>query len=83
MIDLCTSKKNTKQTKIFTCHAGPIVDMDIAVWGPFVATLDKSGRLHIYNYMEKKLKVVHKFHDVGSQVIWFPCEVNTFPLLPK
>ncbi|XP_076234530.1 cilia- and flagella-associated protein 44 isoform X2 [Calliopsis andreniformis] len=76
LLDLCTSIKDTEQKKIFTCHAGPIVDMDGAVWGPFIATLDKSGQLHIYNYMEKKLYIVHNFHDVGSQVIWFPCEIE-------
>lgn len=64
------------QKKIFTCHAGPIVDMDTADWGPLVATLDKSGRLHIYNYLEKRLQVIYKFSDKGCQVIWLPCEVN-------
>nr|XP_012143308.1 PREDICTED: cilia- and flagella-associated protein 44 isoform X1 [Megachile rotundata] len=76
LLDLCTSKKEHTQRKIFTCHAGSIVDMDTADWGPFVATLDRNGNLHIYNYIEKKLSFIHKFHDIGSQVIWFPCKIE-------
>ncbi|CAK9822070.1 Cilia- and flagella-associated protein 44 [Anthophora retusa] len=75
LLDLCTSQTQL-QRKIFTCHAGPIVDMDIADWGPFVATLDRSGNLHIYNYIEKKLILVYKFYDNGSQVIWLPCKIE-------
>lgn len=62
--------------KIFTCHAGAIVDMDNATWGPFVATLSKTGQLYIYNYLEKKLILAHQFNDAGSQVVWFPCQVK-------
>lgn len=78
LLDLCTSKKEHVQQKVFTCHAGPIVDMDIADWGPFVATLDKNGNLHIYNYIKKELSLIHKFYDTSRQVIWFPCKVNYF-----
>ncbi|XP_018302310.1 uncharacterized protein [Mycetomoellerius zeteki] len=63
--------------KIFTCHAGAIVDMDNATWGPFVATLSKTGQLYIYNYLEKKLILAHQFNDAGSQVVWFPCQIET------
>ncbi|XP_076749592.1 cilia- and flagella-associated protein 44 [Xylocopa sonorina] len=76
LLDLCTSKKEHLHKKIFICHAGPIVDMDVADWGPFVATLDKSGNLHIYNYIEKKLILVYKFYDTGSQLIWLSCEIE-------
>lgn len=62
--------------KIFTCHAGAIADMDYATWGSFVVTLGKAGQLHIYNYIEKRLILVHNFYDIGSQVIWFPCQVK-------
>lgn len=54
--------------------------MDTADWGPFVATLDKNGNLHIYNYIEKKLNLIYKFYDTSSQVIWLPCKVNYFIL---
>ncbi|KAG5315180.1 CFA44 protein, partial [Acromyrmex insinuator] len=60
--------------KIFTCPAGAIADMDNATWGPFVATLSKTGQLHIYNYLEKKLILAYQFNDTGSQVVWFPCQ---------
>lgn len=50
--------------------------MDIADWGPFVATFDKNGNLHIYNYIEKTLNLIYKFHNTGSQIIWLPCNVN-------
>lgn len=50
--------------------------MDNATWGPFVATISTVGQLHIYNYMEKKLILDHKFNDIGSQIVWFPCQVN-------
>ncbi|XP_026674087.1 uncharacterized protein LOC108630687 isoform X2 [Ceratina calcarata] len=76
LLDLCTSKKEQEQKKIFTCHAGPVVDMDTADWGPFVATLDSYGNLHIYDYIGKKLILIHKFRDRGSQVVWLPCEVE-------
>lgn len=75
LIDLHTLKAELPR-KIFTCHAGAIVDMDNATWGPFVATFSKAGQLHIYNYIKKKLILVHKFNDIGSQVVWFPCQVN-------
>ncbi|XP_014472910.1 PREDICTED: cilia- and flagella-associated protein 44 [Dinoponera quadriceps] len=75
LIDLHTSKAEMPR-KIFTCHAGAVVDMDNATWGPFVATISKVGQLHIYNYMKKKLILDHKFHDIGSQVVWFPCKVE-------
>ncbi|XP_032671308.1 cilia- and flagella-associated protein 44 isoform X3 [Odontomachus brunneus] len=75
LIDLHTLKAE-KPRKIFTCHAGAIVDMDNATWGPFVATISKVGQLHIYNYMEKKLILDHKFNDIGSQIVWFPCQVE-------
>ncbi|XP_076298900.1 cilia- and flagella-associated protein 44 isoform X2 [Lasioglossum baleicum] len=76
LLDLSTSKKDHVQQKIFTCHAGPVIDMDTAVWGPFVTTIDGSGQLHIYNYIRKKLIVVHRFRDSGSQVVWLPCEAD-------
>ncbi|XP_076652358.1 cilia- and flagella-associated protein 44 isoform X2 [Halictus rubicundus] len=76
LLDLSTNKKDHIQKKIFTCHAGPIIDMDTAVWGPFVSTIDESGQLHIYNYITKRLIVVHRFHDSGSQVVWLPCEAD-------
>ncbi|XP_076222298.1 cilia- and flagella-associated protein 44 [Nomia melanderi] len=76
LLDLCTNKKEHLQKKIFTCHAGPIIDMDKANWGPFIASLDKSGQLHIYNYVEKKLIVVYMFHDKGSQVVWLPPQIE-------
>ncbi|KYN07248.1 WD repeat-containing protein 52 [Cyphomyrmex costatus] len=63
--------------KIFTCHAGAIADMDNAKWGPFVTTISKTGQLHIYNYLEKKLILAHQFNDTGSQVVWFPCQIET------
>ncbi|XP_025994269.1 cilia- and flagella-associated protein 44 isoform X2 [Solenopsis invicta] len=75
LIDLHTMKAELPQ-KIFTCHAGAIADMDNATWGPFVATLSKTGQLHIYNYLEKKLILMHKFNDNGSQVVWFPCQIE-------
>ncbi|XP_053983869.1 cilia- and flagella-associated protein 44 [Hylaeus volcanicus] len=76
LLDLSTSTRHQEQKKIFTCHAGPIVDMDTAEWGPFVATLDETGQLHIYDYIEKKLNVVHTFHDIGTQIVWLPCKID-------
>ncbi|XP_023287600.1 uncharacterized protein LOC105700070 isoform X2 [Orussus abietinus] len=76
LIDLCTLQTPEAPKKILTCHAGPITDMDVADWGPFVATCGTDGRLHIYNYFEKKLILVHYFHDVGNKVVWFPTTVE-------
>ncbi|XP_011859838.1 PREDICTED: uncharacterized protein LOC105557260 isoform X2 [Vollenhovia emeryi] len=75
LIDLHTLKAEPPQ-KIFTCHAGAVVDMDNSTWGPFIATLSKAGQLCIYNYLKKKLILVHKFNDIGSQVVWFPCRIE-------
>jgi hypothetical protein len=50
--------------------------MDKATWGPFIATLGKAGQLHIYNYLEQRLIVAHKFNEAGSQIVWFPCHVS-------
>jgi len=47
-----------------------------ATWGPFIATLSKTGQLHIYNYLKKKLILTYQFNDTGSQVVWFPCQVK-------
>ncbi|XP_070154334.1 cilia- and flagella-associated protein 44 isoform X2 [Polyergus mexicanus] len=75
LIDLHTPKAELPR-KIFTCHAGAIADMDYATWGPFIVTLGKAGQLHIYNYTEKKLILVHNFNDIGSQIIWFSCQIE-------
>ncbi|EFN70133.1 WD repeat-containing protein 52 [Camponotus floridanus] len=75
LIDLHTSKAELPQ-KIFTCHAGVIADMDCATWGPFIVTLGKAGQMHIYNYIEKRLILAHNFNDIGSQIIWFPCQIE-------
>ncbi|XP_067210276.1 cilia- and flagella-associated protein 44 isoform X2 [Linepithema humile] len=75
LIDLHTFKAEPPR-KIFTCPAGAIVDMANATWGPFLATLSKAGQLHIYNYIEKRLILTHKFNDIGSQIVWFPCQVE-------
>ncbi|XP_036151277.1 cilia- and flagella-associated protein 44 [Monomorium pharaonis] len=75
LIDLRTLKAEIPQ-KVFTCHAGAIADIDNATWGPFIAALGKAGQLHIYNYLKKKLILVHKFNDIGSQVVWFPCQIE-------
>jgi len=50
--------------------------MDCATWGPFIVTLGKAGQMHIYNYIEKRLILAHNFNDIGSQIIWFPCQVK-------
>ncbi|KAI4496377.1 hypothetical protein M0804_000187 [Polistes exclamans] len=76
LIDLNTFKEPELSQKIFTCHAGAISDMDVADWGPFVATIDITGRLHIYNYTEKKLILTYHFRDSGKQVIWIPSKVD-------
>ncbi|KAL2733263.1 cilia- and flagella-associated protein 44 isoform X1 [Vespula maculifrons] len=76
LIDLNTFKEPEVSQKIFTCHAGAISDMDVAQWGPFVATIGIDGRLHIYNYAEKKLILIYHFRDPGKQVIWFPCKID-------
>ncbi|XP_029161342.1 cilia- and flagella-associated protein 44 isoform X2 [Nylanderia fulva] len=75
LIDLHTTKAELPQ-KIFTCHAGVIVDMDCTTWGPFIVTLSKIGQLHIYNYIKKRLILAHNFDDSGSQIIWFPCQIE-------
>ncbi|XP_046813293.1 cilia- and flagella-associated protein 44 isoform X2 [Vespa crabro] len=76
LIDLNTFKEPEVSKKIFTCHAGAISDMDVAQWGPFVATIGIDGRLHIYNYAEKKLILIYHFRDSGKQVIWLPCKID-------
>ncbi|KAL2740588.1 cilia- and flagella-associated protein 44 isoform X4 [Vespula squamosa] len=76
LIDLNTFKEPEVSQKIFTCHAGAISDMDVAQWGPFVATIGIDGRLHIYNYAEKKLILIYHFRDSGKQVIWLPCKID-------
>ncbi|KAI4492234.1 hypothetical protein M0802_009924 [Mischocyttarus mexicanus] len=76
LIDLNTFKEPELSEKIFTCHAGAISDMDVADWGPFVATIDIAGRLHIYNYAEKKLIVTYHFRDSGKQVVWLPSKID-------
>ncbi|XP_015588735.2 uncharacterized protein LOC107264707 [Cephus cinctus] len=76
LIDLNTFETPERPRKIFTCHAGPITDMDVATWGPFVATIGRDAHLHIYNYFDKTLILVHKFCDIGSKVVWFPCGVE-------
>ncbi|KAH0945279.1 hypothetical protein HN011_010803, partial [Eciton burchellii] len=75
LIDLRNTNAGLSQ-KIFTCHGGAIVDMDKATWGPFIATLGKAGQLHIYNYLEQRLIVAHKFNEAGSQIVWFPCHIE-------
>lgn len=50
--------------------------MDCATWGPFIVTLGKAGQLHIYNYIEKRLILIYNFNDIGSQIIWFSCQVK-------
>ncbi|XP_020280668.1 cilia- and flagella-associated protein 44 [Pseudomyrmex gracilis] len=74
LIDLDTAQQVSR--KIFTCSAGAIVDMASATWGPFVAALSAAGQLLIYNYTEKRLILAHRFNDVGSQVVWFPCQIE-------
>ncbi|XP_047346739.1 cilia- and flagella-associated protein 44 isoform X3 [Vespa velutina] len=76
LIDLNTFKEPEVSKKIFTCHAGAISDMDVAQWGPFVATIGIDGRLHIYNYAKKKLILIYHFRDSGKQVIWLPCKID-------
>ncbi|XP_046415054.1 cilia- and flagella-associated protein 44 [Neodiprion fabricii] len=76
LIDICTSGVPEPPRKILTCHAGPIVDMSVSSWGPFVVTFGRDAYLHIYNYYTKRLILVHKFHDVGTQIRWLPCSVE-------
>ncbi|XP_015185345.1 PREDICTED: cilia- and flagella-associated protein 44 [Polistes dominula] len=76
LIDLNTFKEPELSQKILTCHAGAISDMDVADWGPFVATIDIAGHLHIYNYTEKKLILTYHFRDSGKQVIWIPSKID-------
>ncbi|XP_048505660.1 cilia- and flagella-associated protein 44 isoform X2 [Athalia rosae] len=77
LIDICTSDFPQTPKKIFTCHAGPIVDMSVSTWGPFVATFGSNAHLHVYNYYTKRLILVHKFRDIGSQVAWLSCTVES------
>ncbi|XP_033224478.1 cilia- and flagella-associated protein 44 isoform X2 [Belonocnema kinseyi] len=77
IIDLCTCQTLNPSRKLLICHAGPITDIAVADWGPFVATCGKDNYLHVYNYCEKKLILVHKFSDIGSKILWLPCAIES------
>jgi hypothetical protein len=61
--------------KILNCHAGSILDMDTSDWGPYAITVGQDGCLRVYNYHIQKLALTHRFHDIGTCVIWLPCSV--------
>lgn len=77
LIDLNTMEIPELPKKLLTCHAGAITDMSVCTWDFFVATCGKDGHLHVYNYLTKKLIIIHQFWDAGSKVIWLPCSVES------
>ncbi|XP_066592907.1 cilia- and flagella-associated protein 44 [Prorops nasuta] len=76
LIDLNMRKTPEVPKKMFTSHGGPILDMDVTTCDPYVATIGKEGHLHVYNYLSKRLILVHKFYDMGTRVIWLPHELD-------
>lgn len=65
-----------KPKKLFACHAGEIMDMDVADWGPYAATIDADGHMHVYDYREKSLRLRQKFRDKGSCILWLSPSVR-------
>ncbi|XP_014209825.1 uveal autoantigen with coiled-coil domains and ankyrin repeats [Copidosoma floridanum] len=76
LVDLSTMRTPEAPKKLLRCHAGPIMDMDAADWGPYAATIGQDGRLHVYDYLEKRLLLAHRFLDPGSCLLWLPCSVE-------
>lgn len=75
-VDLNMHDVQKAPEKLFSCHAGPILDIDLADWGAFIASCGQDHRLHIYNHKEKELVMVHKFAEACTKILWFPCEVK-------
>lgn len=75
-MDLTTLQVPETPRKIFDCHAGPIFDMDVADWGPYVVTCGKKGLLHVNNYHEKKLIVIHCFTESCTRLKWLSTSVS-------
>ncbi|KAJ9600982.1 hypothetical protein L9F63_000820, partial [Diploptera punctata] len=48
-------KNRPPPIQLFTCHAGPVMDMAASPVDEHIATLGKDGRIFIYNYIEKKI----------------------------
>ncbi|KAG7187866.1 hypothetical protein KM043_013850, partial [Ampulex compressa] len=76
LVNLSTMKKPMPAKRLFSCHAGPIIDMAASDWGPYIASLDITGLLHIYNITTRNLIIRHKFHDIGSNLLWLPISVD-------
>ncbi|XP_008204820.1 cilia- and flagella-associated protein 44 isoform X2 [Nasonia vitripennis] len=76
LIDLSTLQTPKPSQRLLTCHAGSIVDMDVADWGPYVATIGQDGCVHLYDYQKKNLVLTHQFRDNGCCIIWLPCSVE-------
>ncbi|KDR19694.1 WD repeat-containing protein 52 [Zootermopsis nevadensis] len=62
--------------QLLICHAGPVMDMAASPVDEHFATLGKDGRLFIYNYLEKKLRLVKRFPAQGSCLLWLPLNVD-------
>ena len=69
-------KKENISVQLYTCHAGPVMDLATSPIDEHLATLGKDGRLFVYNYIQKKIVVIKKFEAEGSCLIWLPLHVS-------
>ncbi|XP_058801430.1 cilia- and flagella-associated protein 44 [Phymastichus coffea] len=76
LIDLSIMPTPKPSLRLLTCHAGPVMDMDVADWGPFAATIGADGCMHIYNYHARQLNLAYEFLDAGRCIIWLACSVE-------
>lgn len=74
--DLAAESKPQPPKQLFQCHAGPIVGLGVSPISCHIATLGDDGRLHLYNYITKKLTLHYQFHAAGRDLIWLPATID-------
>ena len=70
------NKKTSVSVQLYTCHAGPVMDLVTSPINEHFTTLGKDGRLFVYNYFDKKIVAVKKFEAEGNCLIWLPLHVS-------
>lgn len=68
--DLSPKDELQPSEMLFRCHAGPVIGIECCPFASVIATLGEDGRLHVYNYLTRRLEFFKQFPAGGRALIW-------------
>ncbi|KAL3318701.1 Cilia- and flagella-associated protein 44 [Cichlidogyrus casuarinus] len=75
-LDLTFTHTSKRPEPLFRYHSNAIMDVSASPCSHTCSTIGQDGCVCIYDILDRKVIVTHKFSSPGSRLIWNPVEVD-------